>query len=64
MRRFAFCLLAVGLLTATAPADWQKMNGQAVPDISAKEWLNTGKQTPTTADLRGKVYLLEFFATW
>jgi len=61
MSRLALCLLAVA---ATAAADWQKMDGQAAPNISAKEWLNTGKLVPTTADLRGKVYLLEFFATW
>jgi thiol-disulfide isomerase/thioredoxin len=37
--------------------------GQAAPDISAKEWLNL-KAPPTLASLRGKVVLLEFWATW
>jgi thiol-disulfide isomerase/thioredoxin len=37
--------------------------GQPAPDISAKEWINL-KVPPTLANLRGKVLLLEFWATW
>jgi len=37
--------------------------GQPAPDISAKEWINV-KAPPTLASLRGKVVLLEFWATW
>lgn len=37
--------------------------GQAAPEASAKEWINL--KTPLTwASLRGKVVLLEFWATW
>ena len=37
--------------------------GQRAPEISAKEWINL-KSPPTLAKLRGKVLLLEFWATW
>ena len=37
--------------------------GQLAPEISAKDWINL--KTPLTlASLRGKVVLLEFWATW
>ncbi len=36
---------------------------QPAPEISAKEWINL-KAQPTLASLRGKVVLLEFWATW
>ena len=65
MRTFMLALAASALLALPAQAEWKKMNGEKVPGgITAKEWINTGKFTPTNADLRGKVYLLEFFATW
>lgn len=37
--------------------------GQAAPEISAKEWINPSK-LPTLAALRGKVVLVDFWATW
>lgn len=37
--------------------------GQPAPAISAKEWINL-KAQPTLESLRGKVVLLEFWATW
>ena len=37
--------------------------GQPAPEISAKEWVNL-KAPLTFASLRGKVVLLEFWATW
>ena len=64
MRRLATKMLMLAALAATAQADWLSMNGERAPEISAKTWLNTGKNAPSNADLRGKVYLLEFFATW
>lgn len=37
--------------------------GEAAPEISAKEWINS--QTPLTlAGLRGKVVVVDFWATW
>src|SRR5262249_59940196 len=33
------------------------------PEVSAKDWLNTGKP-PTLAGLKGKVVVVEFWATW
>ena len=64
MRRLAMSMLMLATLAATAQAGWLSMNGERAPEISAKTWLNTGKSAPSNADLRGKVYLLEFFATW
>ncbi|MGA2245654.1 MAG: TlpA disulfide reductase family protein [Verrucomicrobiota bacterium] len=37
--------------------------GQAAPEISAKEWINV-KAALTLRNLRGKVVLLDFWATW
>lgn len=37
--------------------------GQPAPEISAKEWINL-KDPLRLADLRGKVVVLEFWATW
>jgi thiol-disulfide isomerase/thioredoxin len=37
--------------------------GEAAPEISAKEWINL-KPPLTLASLRGKVVLVEFWATW
>jgi len=60
-------ILPLALLAATATANesgWRNLDGQKAPQITAKEWLNAGKNGPEPADLRGKVILLEFFATW
>jgi len=59
----SFSLLLLASLPASAEG-WKKLDGQVVPDIGAKSWLNTGKESPNSALLRGKVFLLEFFATW
>jgi len=64
MRILTTTLLLLAALAPAARAEWRKMDGQRVPMLTADEWLNTGKLTPTLADLRGKVWLLEFFATW
>ena len=64
MRNFPLAILASALLALPAAADWTKMDGQAVPGISAKAWLNTEKgEEPSVRSLKGKVYLLEFFST-
>ncbi len=64
MRRFLAVLCAAAFLAPAARADWRNFDNEIVPLLQADTWLNTGKATPTAADLRGKVYLLEFFATW
>ena len=64
MRSIAVALLLVAVLATPALAGWKNLDGQPVPPITAKEWLNTENTTPTTKALRGKVYLIEFFATW
>jgi thiol-disulfide isomerase/thioredoxin len=39
-----------------------KLIGQPAPELAVKEWLNSSPLT--LADLKGKVVLLEFWATW
>ena len=65
MRYGATILLLLGLVALPATAEgWKKLDGQKMPEISAKEWVNAGKKGPDLAALRGKVILIEFFATW
>jgi len=56
-------LLGAFAVPAAAQSGWKNLDGQKAPAITAKEWLNAGKKAPTAKDLRGKVILLEFFAT-
>lgn len=60
MRRLA-TLLSIGLLAA-APAAAQDLKvGDAAPAIAISEWV----QGDTIAGLeKGKIYLIEFWATW
>ena len=64
MRTGLIAAAAVAALTFPAFAGWKNLDGRKVPEFTAKEWLNTDRYTPSVADLRGKVYLIEFFATW
>ena len=57
-------LLGVFASASYAQSGWRKLDGLKAPPITAKEWLNAGKKGPDLAALRGKVILLEFFATW
>jgi hypothetical protein len=57
-------LLGAFATPAAAQTGWKKLDGQKAPSIVAKEWLNAGKKAPTAKELRGKVIILEFFATW
>jgi hypothetical protein len=64
MTRTLLVLALAGAAAATAQAEWRDMNGQKVEALVAGEWFNVGDNAPTPADLRGKVWILEFFATW
>ena len=45
------------------PAKPMPKVGAAPPEVVAKDWLNTDK-APTLAGLKGKVVVVEFWATW
>jgi len=64
MKRHVFTLLAAGLLALPAHAEWRKFDGQSVPLLTADKWLNTDRMKPDTSEMRGKVYIIKFFATW
>lgn len=51
-----------GYLQVRDRATQMALIGQEAPEISVKEWINGGPAT--LADLRGRVVLLEFWATW
>ncbi len=53
----------VGALLCTAPL-WagNDFMGQEPPEVRATGWLNA-EGTPTLADLRGRVILIEFWST-
>jgi len=63
-RILTIALLGAFALPVAAQSGWKKLDGQRAPAITAKEWLNAGKNAPAAKELRGKVILLEFFATW
>jgi len=55
---------AIAALSAAEPqGGWKRLVGQEVPPIAAKSWMNTGEETPGLDTLKGKVWLIEFFAT-
>ena len=41
-----------------------KLLGEPAPEIEIDKWLDAGERTPTIANLRGKVVLLDFWAMW
>jgi hypothetical protein len=61
MKRSLSTLLVVASLSGTASA--QVSAGSMAPEIDAKDWFN-GPPGTSLADLRGKVVLVEFWATW
>ena len=62
----ALCIAASLTLAAHAVAQdgWKRLDGQPVPEIHVEDWYNVVGQISGVADLKGKVFLLEFFATW
>jgi thiol-disulfide isomerase/thioredoxin len=53
---------ASGTLQVRDRASQMALIGQEAPEISVKEWINSGPAT--LSELRGRVVLLEFWATW
>ena len=64
MKKGLLILALLGVCAGASEAGWKDLNGQKAPTITAKEWFNAGKKGPDLSALRGKVILLEFFATW
>ncbi len=65
MRTVIATAIALVTIGALASADgWKKLDGKRVPALEASDWLNVEGETPTLESLKGKVWLLEFFATW
>ncbi len=64
MQNLTTPILVMGLAlgSATAQSGWKNLTGKDAPPIHADKWINTGGAGAT--DLKGKVWLLEFFATW
>ena len=58
--------LLAGVLTPglSAQSGWKDLTGKPVPAVTAAAWLNTNGQKPTSTTMKGKVWLIEFFATW
>ncbi len=54
------------VLAGSLPAQggWKDLTGKRVPELKVADWLNTDGAAPTSASLRGKVWLLEFFGTY
>ena len=57
----------VATIAALVPAlqsqGWRDLDGKPCPEIEAETWINTGGATPSTAGLKGKVFLIAFFTT-
>jgi thiol-disulfide isomerase/thioredoxin len=59
-----FLLLSVSLLLLISLNAFSELNtGSPAPEINAADWLNTDGPV-NLADLKGKVIVLEFWATW
>lgn len=51
------------LLAASSVGAWDDFTGQQAPSITVETWFNQSEGA-TLEDFRGKVVLLEFWATW
>jgi hypothetical protein len=62
-------LLSLGILAAAVSPVFAGPGvevGSKAPDVSAPAWLNLpkGMKKVTSSDFRGKVLMIEFWATW
>lgn len=60
MRLIATALLTLSLAPAAAAQVWI---GADAPEIEVKQWFNIESET-SISELRGKVIMLDFWATW
>ncbi|HZV01567.1 MAG TPA: hypothetical protein VFF73_32955 [Planctomycetota bacterium] len=66
MRRSVLGALVVGAAVVSAPsarAEVKNLNGQTAPDLGKIEQAG-GESVTSLGALKGKVVMLEFFATW
>ncbi len=63
MRTLAIVATLALLAASPARAEWQSLRGKEAPDFKVAKWLNAC-EGDSVADLRGKLLLVEFWATW
>jgi hypothetical protein len=59
-------MLALGgvlAAAATAGAEWEALTGEPAPPFKVERWIHP-PDGDNLEDLRGKVVLVEFWATW
>mgnify|MGYP003796343575 CR=1 FL=1 len=59
---FAFCDDAPALEGSKNREAINAMHGKPAPDLNLKDWINS--KALTKADLKGKIVLIDFWATW
>ena len=62
-RMSALVVGGVLALAASTDAEWKSLTGQKAPGFDVKRWINPPEGN-SVEDLRGKVLLVEFWATW
>ena len=63
MRKHALIATAALLAATTARAEWNSFQGKPAPTFKVAQWLNAC-EGDSVEDLRGKLLLVEFWATW
>lgn len=64
MRSIALAVALVASLATAARAEVKNLNGQVPPELGPVEQVNGSEQAAALGALKGKVVMLEFFATW
>lgn len=62
-RAFGIMLAIVMIMAPACVVEADGFVGKPAPEIQVEEWINAPERT-NLATLRGKVVLLEFWATW